>query len=98
MQPGESELHNPEYVAAVKGRPQAKVRFGLVIVGLVLVVAGGLSGGLNPLIGLVPVGAAISTLVTAAASYRMGEPYWWLRLVCIFAAVQAAGGWVIGLL
>lgn len=93
----DSELHDPEYVAALKDYRETKVRFGLALSGLVLVVLCGLFGGLNPLVGLVLVGAAVSVLVTAAASYRMGEPYWWLRIVCIFAAVQAAGGWIIGL-
>lgn len=93
----ESELHDPEVIATEARNRQALVRLSLAIVGLVLVVAFNFFNGINPLVGLALAAAAVSVLITAAASYRMGEPFWWLRMMFIFTAASTAGLWIIGL-
>jgi uncharacterized membrane protein len=93
----EGELNDPEFIETAARNRQALVRLGLAVVGLVLVVAFNFFNGINPLIGLVLAAAAISVLITAAASYRMGEPFWWLRVAFIFIAASTAGIWIMGL-
>lgn len=94
----ESELQEPQYVEAVARNRRAKVLYGLTIAALVLTVASNGFGWLHPVVGLLLVAAAVSVQVTLAAAYRIGEPYWWLRIVWVFGTVLTVGVWIIGLI